>query len=124
MPPDRKIMRDIGLIAVLKVLERGRMSGYEVIAALTRPAGANATPGGDGEVYAHLYLLEAKGLVRGEWETLHTGRRRRCYRLTSRGHRRLARKTAGWLGEAGSPAWIRDLLGASPAECVWKGARA
>ena len=124
MPPDLKIMRNIGLIAVLKTLERDRMSGYELIIALTRRAGANPLPGGHCELYAHLYLLEAKGLVRGEWETLHTGRRRRYYRLTNRGHRCLARGGAGWLAVGRSLAAGGDLLGASPAERIWKGVRA
>ncbi|UCD76213.1 MAG: helix-turn-helix transcriptional regulator [Phycisphaerales bacterium] len=124
MPPDRKTMQNIGLTAVLKALESGRMSGYELVTALTPGTGNGPIPGGHCEVYAHLYLLEAKGLVRGEWEALPTGRRRRYYEITSRGLRRLARNSRRQEALGRSIAAVRGLLGPSPEGCARKGALA
>jgi DNA-binding PadR family transcriptional regulator len=36
-----------------------------------------------------LYALEGRGLVKGTWETVASGRRRRCYRLTAAGKKQL-----------------------------------
>jgi PadR family transcriptional regulator len=49
----------------------------------------------EGTLYPALHRLEASGLVRSAWAT-EAGRRRRVYRLTSKGTRALGERTAEW----------------------------
>jgi PadR family transcriptional regulator, regulatory protein PadR len=49
----------------------------------------------EGTLYPALHRLEASGLVRSSWAT-EEGRRRRVYRLTSKGTRELAERETEW----------------------------
>ena len=91
---ERELMRGAGPMAVLKLLEREEMYGYEIVEALAkRTDGILAM--GQSTLYPMLYNLEAKRLVRSRVDR--TGPRpRRYYRLTSKGKRRLARDTEQW----------------------------
>ena len=51
---------------------------------------------GQSTLYPLLYNLQAKGLIKARWETQSSGRRRKYYRLTDRGQRRLAEDTEQW----------------------------
>ncbi len=95
MKLEREIMRGAGPIAVLKLLEGGRMYGYELVKALAkRSDGVLAM--GQSTLYPMLYNLEAKGLIASRLETADNGRLRKYYRLTVRGKRRLAHDTEQW----------------------------
>ncbi len=94
MRVEREMMRGAGPVAVLKLLDGGEMYGYELVQALAeRSAGVLAM--GQSTLYPLLYNLEAKGLVRARWDEAST-RRRKYYRLTDRGRRRLAADTEQW----------------------------
>lgn len=92
---ERELMRGAGPVAVLKLLERGEMYGYELVEAL-----AKRTEGvlgmGQSTLYPLLYNLEAKGLVKGVWREADSGRDRKYYRLTNKGKRKLATDSAQW----------------------------
>ncbi len=92
---ERELMRGAGPVAVLKLLERGEMYGYELVDALNQ-----RTDGvldlGQSTLYPMLYNLEAKGLIRSRLRPSPSGRSRRYYRLTRKGQRRLARDVAQW----------------------------
>ncbi|HET9720166.1 MAG TPA: helix-turn-helix transcriptional regulator [Solirubrobacteraceae bacterium] len=78
---------------ILAVLAREPLHGYAVIDALkVRSGGRLALP--EGTVYPALHRLERAGLLASSWSD--TGRRRRVYRLTSRGERELGRSRARW----------------------------
>ena len=95
MRVERELMRGAGPVAVLKLLERGEMYGYELVQALgARSDGVLAM--GESTLYPMLYNLEAKGLVKSRWAKADTGRRRKYYRLTSKGERRLVADTQQW----------------------------
>jgi DNA-binding PadR family transcriptional regulator len=47
-------------------------------------------------LYPLLYRMEKRGWVRGAWEMSESGRRRRCYRLTPAGKKKLAPIRAEW----------------------------
>jgi len=47
-------------------------------------------------LYPLLYRMEKQGWVRGEWQIGETGRRRRRYRLTSSGKKKVAPRRAEW----------------------------
>jgi PadR family transcriptional regulator PadR len=88
-------MRGAGPVAVLKLLERREMYGYELVEALAqRSEGILAM--GQSTLYPLLYNLQAKGLIESEWRQTPSGRDRRYYRLTRKGQRRLAEQTRQW----------------------------
>ena len=100
MPLDRELMRGAGPVAVLKLLERREMYGYELVEALEqRTDGVLAM--GQSTLYPMLYNLEGKGLVASRWDD--SGPRgRKYYRLTGTGKQRLAADTAQWNAVTGA----------------------
>lgn len=81
-------------LLLLSVLEREQAHGYRLVEALrTQSDGAFELP--EGTVYPSLYRLERSRLVASRWERV-DGRRRRVYRLTSRGAEELARRRSDW----------------------------
>lgn len=91
---ERELMRGAGPVAVLKLLERKEMYGYELVEALaTHSEGVLAM--GQSTLYPLLYGLEAKGLIEGTWRS-ESARDRKYYRLTEKGKKRLAAETAQW----------------------------
>jgi PadR family transcriptional regulator PadR len=92
---EKELMRGAGPLAVLKLLERGEMYGYELIEALARRS-AGVLAMGQSTLYPMLYNLEAKGWVESHERAAPSGKVRRYYRLTQRGRRRLAAKSAEW----------------------------
>ncbi len=92
---ERELMRGAGPVAVLKLLQRREMYGYELVEALAqRSEGVLAM--GQSTLYPLLYNLEAKGLVESEWRDTPSGRQRRYYQLTRKGKARLAEQTRQW----------------------------
>jgi PadR family transcriptional regulator, regulatory protein PadR len=76
---------------ILSALRRGDAHGFEILHRLEE-AGSGALKLKEGSLYPALYRLEAGGMVKGEWEGNETGRRgarRRIYKLTVKGRRRL-----------------------------------
>lgn len=95
---ERELMRGAGPVAVLKLLERGEMYGYELAMALGKQSGG-VLDMGQSTLYPLLYNLEAKGLIESEWraaEISGEARDRRYYRLTEKGAKRLALDTDQW----------------------------
>jgi PadR family transcriptional regulator, regulatory protein PadR len=83
---------------ILSVLERGEAHGFEVWQRL-EAAGSGALKLREGSLYPALYRLEAGGYVKSMWEdgaSAHRGPRRRIYRLTRKGTRRLAGARTEW----------------------------
>ncbi len=92
---EREMMRGAGPVAVLKLLEPAEMYGYELVQALDeRSKGVLGM--GQSTLYPMLYNLQAKGLIASRWLDGDSGRRRKYYRLTRKGQKRLAHDTAQW----------------------------
>jgi transcriptional regulator len=82
-------------VLLLATLEEGPRHGYAVKEALREGSdGRFDLP--TGTVYPALHRLEAAGLIAGAWSTV-DGRRRRSYRLTPAGRRRLQSERTNWL---------------------------
>src|SRR5712671_1083915 len=95
MKIESELLRGAGPLAVLKLLERAEMYGYQLVEALSkRTDGVLAL--GQSTLYPLLYNLEAKGLIEADWRTGDTGRERKYYRLTGSGRKRLAADTKQW----------------------------
>ena len=83
---------------VLSVLEQGDAHGFEVLRRLDE-AGSGVLKLKEGSVYPALYRLEEAGLVSARWEgreVKRRGPRRRIYRLTGKGRKRLEGGRLEW----------------------------
>ena len=95
MRVERELMRGAGPFAVMKLLRRREMYGYELVEALsTQTDGVLAM--GQSTLYPMLYNLQAKGYVSAQWRQADSGRQRKYYSLTRRGLQRLATETRQW----------------------------
>jgi PadR family transcriptional regulator len=81
-------------LLILSVLGEGPSHGYGLVETL-RERSEGFFDLAEGTVYPALYRLERQGFVVSGWAPGRT-RRRRVYRLTSRGTAELARERAGW----------------------------
>ena len=82
-------------LAILSVLENAPLHGYQIarrIAEQTRGELSFTLA----SLYPLLYRMEHRGWIRGTWETSHSGRRRRVYRLTPSGKKRLSPLRQEW----------------------------
>ncbi|HZT86078.1 MAG TPA: helix-turn-helix transcriptional regulator [Gaiellaceae bacterium] len=79
---------------LLAVLALEPAHGYAVIEALRRRSGG-VFDLPEGTVYPALHRLEADGLLASAWAT-ESGRKRRVYRLTRRGHAALGERRSEW----------------------------
>jgi PadR family transcriptional regulator PadR len=85
-------------VLLLAALEDGPRHGYAVKDALRAGSdGRFDLP--TGTIYPALHRLEQAGLIAGSWSTV-DGRRRRTYRLTADGRRRLQADRSNWHGFA------------------------
>jgi len=92
---DPQIKRGTAELAVLSVLETASLHGYEIARRIDQQT--------RGELrftlaslYPLLYRMEQRGWIRGAWETSRSGRRRRVYRLTPSGKKKLSPLRQEW----------------------------
>jgi PadR family transcriptional regulator len=90
-----QIKRGSAELAVLAVLADGPLHGYE-IAKRIREQTDGVVVFDVAALYPVLYSLESRGWVQAAWEEAASGRRRRCYRLTADGKRRLQPLRREW----------------------------
>jgi PadR family transcriptional regulator, regulatory protein PadR len=88
---ESQLLKGIAPVVVLEILSRGKMYGYELSEAVRERSGDILTLG-QGTLYPLLYNLEAKKLIKGDWEETDSGRQRRYYSITSKGKGELARQ--------------------------------
>jgi len=92
---ERELLKGVAPMVVLEILARGAMYGYELTEAIDQRSGKILTLG-KGTLYPLLYNLEAKGLVKGDWQQAPNGRRRRYYSITGKGKKHLASQKQQW----------------------------
>jgi len=89
------IKRGTAELAVLSILESGALHGYEIARRIE-----DQTKGSLrftlAALYPMLYRMEKQRWIRGAWETSSNGRRRRCYRLTPAGKKKLTPLRGEW----------------------------
>jgi DNA-binding PadR family transcriptional regulator len=90
-----QIKRGSAELAVLTLLAEEALHGYEIAKRIEEQSGG-ALHFDMASLYPMLYGLERRGTIKGEWETLKNGRRRRCYRLTPAGRKRIAPLREEW----------------------------
>lgn len=79
---------------LLAVVAEGRAHGYALIRRM-RDLSGGAFDLPEGTVYPVLHRLERQGLLRSSWSE-GGGRRRRVYRIGSKGRRELERRRREW----------------------------
>src|ERR1700738_5596120 len=89
------VKRGTAELAILRVLETGELHGYEIARRIEQQTRgklrcrlASLSP--------LLYRMENKGWVRGAWEVSGHGRRRRRYKLTVTGKKKLSPLRQEW----------------------------
>jgi PadR family transcriptional regulator len=83
-------------LAILSVLEEGPLHGYELARRIERQT-RGALSFSLAALYPMLYRMEQRRWIRGTWKASSNGRRRRCYRLTPQGRKKLSPLRAEWL---------------------------
>jgi PadR family transcriptional regulator, regulatory protein PadR len=89
------IKRGTAELAVLSVLEHGPLHGYEMARRIEQQTNG-ALRFTLAALYPMLYRMEQRGWIRGAWETGSNGRRRRCYRITPMGKKKLSPLRREW----------------------------
>jgi len=82
------IKRGTAELAILSVLEEESLHGYEIAKRIERQT-KGALHFTLAALYPMLYRMEKNRWIQGNWEISGNGRRRRCYRLTSQGKKKL-----------------------------------
>lgn len=95
MKLERELMRGAGPTAVLKLLSRRAMYGYELVEALAEKSDGVLAMG-QSTLYPMLYNLEAKGLIEADWRDADNGRQRKYYALTGNGKSKLKADEKAW----------------------------
>ena len=90
-----QIKRGSAELAVLAVLAEAPLHGYEIAKRIREQTGGVVTFD-VAALYPLLYSMETRGWVQASWEETPSGRRRRCYRLTADGKRRLTPLRREW----------------------------
>ena len=89
------IKRGTAELAILSVLQTGELHGYEIARRIEQQTGGKLKFT-LASLYPLLYRMEKRGWVRGEWQTSESGRRRRRYRITSSGKKKVVPLRAEW----------------------------
>jgi len=95
MALEREWTRGAAPLAVLTLLDRREMYGYELVEALDRDTGGLLALA-QSTIYPLLYNLEGKGHVESAWRAADTGRRRKYYRATALGQKWLEGQRSQW----------------------------
>lgn len=94
---------------VLSILASGESYGYDVLQQVIGLS-KGQVEWSDGMLYPVLHRLERDGLIVSRWETAENGRRRKYYRLTARGEKRLGEDRSSWMAvhDALTQAWATN----------------
>jgi PadR family transcriptional regulator PadR len=88
-------------LIVLQLLRAEPTNGYE-LAQRIQTISSDVLNINAGSLYPALYRLEARGLIRAEWQDSKTGRRVKVYSLTAAGRKQLADQREEWTRFAGA----------------------
>jgi PadR family transcriptional regulator PadR len=105
----REAKKGAAEMVVLAMLEGEDHHGYELVGMIDSRSRGELTFN-FASLYATLYKLEERGLVRGRWVERAGQRRRRYYRITPAGRETLASQRQEWQRFFGL---VRDLAGLS-----------
>jgi PadR family transcriptional regulator, regulatory protein PadR len=82
-------------LLVLKALSLGPLHGYAIGQRISQ-FGEDLLRVEEGSLYPALYRLDSQGWISSVWARTDNNRRARYYRITPKGHRRLAHEQRHW----------------------------
>lgn len=82
-------------LLILKTLDNGPLHGYGIARALEDKTG-KALQIEEGSLYPALYRMTNRGWIDFEWGLSANNRKKKSYRLTSKGEKRLRIKQSQW----------------------------
>jgi PadR family transcriptional regulator PadR len=92
---DSKIARGSSELAILALLAKGPLYGFEIARRIEEDTGG-ALRFNLASLYPMLYELEKRGWLKAHWEANRMGRDRRYYSLTATGRKKLAPLRREW----------------------------
>lgn len=92
---DANVKRGSAELAVLSLLERETLHGYEIAKRVEQETGG-VLKFDVASLYPLLYRMEKQDWVSAEWQDSANGRRRRCYKLTREGKKQLVPLRQQW----------------------------
>ncbi len=95
MPKRRELMQGNINSLLLSLIGQQPMYGYQTLKELERRS-QGYFKFKEGTLYPALHRLEKAGLISGKWQMLPSGRQRRYYYITDRGHQLLVAKRSQW----------------------------
>ena len=95
LPGTRELKKGSAELLILSLVETRPRHGYD-IARLIELRSGGALTFNAASLYPLLYRLERAGWIEGRWLERVGERRRRMYRLTAAGRRRLKDQRSGW----------------------------
>ncbi len=91
----QELMKGSSESLLLCLIGQQPMYGYQIIKELEKRS-QGYFKFKEGTLYPALHRLERAGLILGKWQMLSSGRRRRYYYITDKGHRLLVVKRSQW----------------------------
>lgn len=95
MPQRPELMKSNIASLLLSLIGQQPMYGYQILKELERRS-QGYFKFKEGTLYPALHRLEEAGLVAGKWQMLPSGRQRRYYHITDKGHHLLVVKRSQW----------------------------
>jgi|SRR5687767_12561723 len=95
LPQFRELKKGSAELLILSLVEARARHGYD-IAQLIEQRSSGALRFNAASLYPLLYRLERAGWIEGRWVERPDARRRRMYRITAAGRKRLAEQRRGW----------------------------
>jgi len=95
MAQRRELMKGSTDSLLLSLIGQQPMYGYQILKELERRS-QGYFKFKEGTLYPALHRVEKAGLIVGKWHMLPSGRQRRYYYLTDKGHRLLVEKMSQW----------------------------
>ena len=95
MAQRRELMKGNADSLLLCLIGQQPMYGYQIIKELGRRS-QGYFKFKEGTLYPALHRMQKAGLILGKWQTLPSGRQRKYYYITDKGHRLLVVKKSQW----------------------------
>lgn len=95
LPHFRELKKGSAELLILALVEARARHGYD-IAQLIEQRSAGALRFNAASLYPLLYRMERAGWIEGRWIERADTRRRRVYRITAAGRKRLVEQRLGW----------------------------
>ena len=95
MAKRHELMKDSIASLLLSLIAQQPMYGYQILKELGRRS-EGYFEFKEGTLYPVLHRLEQAGLILGKWQVLPSGRHRKYYTITAKGHYALEEKRSQW----------------------------